>query len=95
MVSVVARMRAKEGRTRDLEKVLRELADQVRTNEPGCELYRAARSKHDSALYVVMERYADDEALATHSNAEHFRARLPEMLECCEGTPEIALFDEL
>lgn len=95
MVAVTARLRAKQGKADTLEKVLRELASQVRANEPGCELYTAARSKHDPAIYLVMERYADDEALAAHSNAEHFRALVPEMLECCEGTPEIALFDEL
>jgi quinol monooxygenase YgiN len=95
MVSVTARLRARDGQAQALEALLRELADQVRANEPGCLLYQAARSKHDPSLYLVLERYADEAALAAHSNSEHFRERVSALIELCEGTPEIALFDEL
>ena len=95
MVSVTARLRAKAGRADELEAMLRELAGEVRANEPGCALYQPARSKHDTHEFVVIERYESDDAQAAHANAEHFRERVAALIECCEGTPEIALFDEL
>ena len=80
MLSVTARLRAKKGEEAALERALCDLARQVTANEPGCLLYRAARSKHDPQLYMVIERYRDEESLAAHANAEHYRNALPVMM---------------
>jgi len=95
MLSMTALLRAKKGEEAALERVLCDLARQVAQNEPGCLLYRAARSKHDPQLYVLIERYRDEDALAAHANAEHYREAVPALMACLEGRPEIALFDEL
>ena len=95
MIAVTALLKAKRGQEDQLEHVLRELGQKVRGAEPGCLLYRAARSQHDRQLYLVIERYADEEALAAHANSEHNRDATPELMKCLEERPEISLFEEL
>jgi quinol monooxygenase YgiN len=95
MLSITARLRAKKGEEAALEHVLRELERQVSATESGCLLFRAARSKHDPQLYVLIERYRDEDALAVHANSEHYREVVPALMERLEGHPEIAIFDEL
>ena len=95
MVAVTALLRAKKGSEAALERILRELSESVREQEPDCLLYRAARSQHDPQLYVVLERYADEAALAAHANSEHYRSAISELMESLEDMPEIALFNEI
>jgi quinol monooxygenase YgiN len=95
VIAVTALFRAKRGQESQLERVLRELAQKVRDAEPGCLFYRAARSQHDRQLYLLIERYTDEEALAAHANSEHSRAATPALMECLEERPEVSLFEEL
>jgi len=95
VIAVTALLKAKRGEEDELERILRELAQKVRGAEPGCLLYRVARSQHDRQLYAVIERYTDEEALAAHANSEHNRDATPALMECLEERPEISLFEEL
>jgi len=95
MIAVTAELRVREGRQRELEDHLGKLAEQVREKEPGCHGYQLARSKHDPRLYLTIERYEDDEALAAHSHAEHYTAALKTLMDCLEEPPRVALFEEL
>jgi len=95
VIAVTARLRARRGEEEAVAAALRALTQSVRAEEPACLLYRAARSKHDPQLFVVLERYRDDAALAAHANSAHFREAVPALLDLLEGQPEIALFDEL
>jgi quinol monooxygenase YgiN len=95
VIAVTARLRAKRGEEDRLERVLRELAQKVRGAEPGCVLYQVARSQHDRQLYLLIERYTDEEALAAHANSEHNRDATPALMESLEERPEISLFEEL
>jgi quinol monooxygenase YgiN len=95
VIAVTARLRARHGEEQTLAAALRALAQAVRAEEPGCLLYRVARSKHDPQLFVVLERYRDDEALAAHANSAHYCEAVPALLDLLEERPEIALFDEL
>lgn len=95
MISVTAELKVKPGRQDDLEAQMGRLAEQVRDGEPGCRMYVFARSKHDPCLYVTLERYENDEALAAHSHAEHYTEALRGLMECLEEPPRVALFDEV
>jgi len=95
VIAVTSRLVARPGREPQLEKLLGELAAQVRSREAGCALFLAARSPHDPRIFLLIERYVDALAHAAHANAEHFAAALPDLMECLEGHPEIALFHEL
>ena len=65
-VGILATIKVKPGKEAEFETVFRELAGQVKQNEPGCLLYDLFRSKTPST-YVVMEQYANAEALAAHA----------------------------
>lgn len=95
MIALTAHMTAKEGKEADLERVLGALAEKVLANESGCKMYQLTRSKADPRSYLVIERYEDDAALAYHSNTDHFKAAIPEIMACLEAPPQIALFEEL
>ena len=90
-----AELKAKEGRQADLEAHMGRLAEQVRDEEPGCRLYVLARSRHDPRLYVTLERYDDEDALAAHSHADHYTAAIRGMMDCLEEPPRVALFEEV
>jgi quinol monooxygenase YgiN len=95
VIAVTAELRVKQGREADLEALLAGLASRVAESEPGCRLYLVTRSKHDPQLYLILERYDDDDALADHSHAEHYKRALPELMDCLEQPPRVAIFDEL
>jgi quinol monooxygenase YgiN len=95
VIAVTATLKAKPGREQDLARVVQALAQKVRANEPDCKLYQLARSKSDPALFVLLERYTDDAALARHSNTEYFKAGIGEMMALVDGRPEVRLFDEI
>ena len=45
MIAVIARLTAKEGHEQDLERTLRELAQQVLAEEPDCKLYQLCKGQ--------------------------------------------------
>ena len=95
MIAVIATLKAKEGKEEELVGVLKALGSKVLANESDCKLYQLSRSKSDPQTYVLMERYTDGAALAQHSNTEYFKAGIPNMIACCEGPPQVALYDEI
>jgi quinol monooxygenase YgiN len=95
VIAVTATLKAKAGKEQDLARAVQALAQKVRANEPDCKLYQLARSKSDPGLFVLLERYTDDAALARHSNTDYFKAGIGEMMALVDGRPEIRLFDEL
>jgi quinol monooxygenase YgiN len=95
VIAVTATLKAKAGKEQDLARAIQTLAQKVRANEPDCKLYQLARSKSDPQLFVLIERYTDDAALARHSNTDYFKAGIGEMMALVEGRPEIKLFDEI
>ena len=94
-VSVTTVLRAKPGCEAAVEAALDGLARAVRRDEAGCLLYQPVRSRHEPGHFLVFERYRDDAALAAHANAEHFRAVIPELLDCLSEPPALVLYDEL
>lgn len=95
MITVTAELRVKQGRQQVLEEHLGRLAAQVRDAEPGCRLYLVTRSKHDPQLYLILERYDDEEALSAHSHAKHYEEALRGLVDCLEEPPRLALFEEI
>lgn len=94
-IAVLATLQVAQGKEEAFEAVFRELAGQVRANEPGNLLYQVCRAKADASVYVVMELYADDAALKAHGGSEHFKAAGPKLAPCLAGRPEIQYFETL
>lgn len=63
----------------------------VRTahTEAGCDLYALHRSTDDPARFVMVEQWADADALAAHMNGEGIRALLPALGGKLSSPPQI------
>ena len=75
-VSVVARVKAKEGKGEELVAAFRPVLEQAE-KEPGTQLYILHRSNDDPDLFCVCELYADDEAFAAHSTSDAMAEAAP------------------
>ena len=90
MIALLARLKVADGKESDFERVMLELAAQVRANEPGNQLYTLVK---DDEGYAVMELYDDDEALRAHGASDHFKAAGAKFAGLMAGRPDIKRFD--
>ncbi len=61
---------AKAGEAERVAAILRQLVEPTRA-EPGCLQYDVHRDAADPQVFVLWERYVDEEALAAHTNAPY------------------------
>ncbi len=90
MIAIFARLEVAADKHAEFEKVMLELAAQVRANEPGNQLYTLVK---DAEGYAVMELYDDDAALKAHGASEHFKAAAPKFAGVITGPPKLKKFD--
>ncbi|GAA3125768.1 putative quinol monooxygenase [Planomonospora alba] len=57
--------------------------------EPGNVLIEWSKSVDDPHRYVVIEGYTDPEALAAHTDSEHFRTTMAALPDMTAGAPEM------
>jgi quinol monooxygenase YgiN len=93
MLAVVATLKTQPGKGSDFEAVFLRLAAAVRQNEPGNKLYQLTRSRTEADTYKVLELYQDDEAVAAHRAADHFREIGREMGAFMAGRPDVEILD--
>src|SRR5262245_61986893 len=74
MRTLLARYRVQPGHGDEVETTLKKMAQAVARDEPGCLLYRAARSVEEPDVFVLYEEYVDEAALLAHRETPHFRA---------------------
>ena len=74
LLTVVARLRAANGKADALAAMLVGQAAVVRAAEPGCLVYRPHRSTRDPDVFVFYETYADEAAFEVHRTAPHLAA---------------------
>lgn len=86
-VAVIARLNVAEGKEAEFEKVMLELARQVREKEPGNQLYELCRDEKGN--YLMMELYDSADALKAHGESEHFKAAGAKFAGLMAGRPEI------
>lgn len=94
-IGVIATLKVQAGKGAEFEGVFRELAGQVRANEPGNTLYQVFKSKKEENTYVVMEIYQDQAALESHGKSDHFKAAGPKLGPTLAGRPDVAYFDSV
>ena len=94
MLAIVATIKVKPGAGPQFEAVANELVAKVRANEPGCKLYALHRAEAPDT-YVFLERYADEAAVETHRQTEHFKSIGRRMGEFMAGRPEITRLTEV
>lgn len=74
MRALLARYNAEPGSGDVVAATLRDMAEVVAREEPGCVTYHAARSIEDPDVFVLYEEYRDQAALLEHRETPHFKA---------------------
>lgn len=94
-IGVIATLKVLPGKGGDLEAVFKDLAAEVRANEPGNRFYELCKSRTEADTYVVMEMYEDQAAIETHGKSGHFRKAGPGIGACLAGRPDIKYLDSV
>ena len=92
-LGVIATLTIAEGKNNEFEKIFTELSAQVNEKESGCHFFQVHKSRKDPQVYVVLEQYANQEALDAHGKTDYFRSLGKQMGGCMAGAPEIELLD--
>jgi quinol monooxygenase YgiN len=92
VIAVVATIEVKEGKEAEFEAVMKNLADKVRSNEPGTTHYQVCKSAQ-GPTYVVLENYTDQDAFTHHTTTAYFKEASPKMGACMAGAPKIDFFE--
>jgi quinol monooxygenase YgiN len=87
MLAVIAKLNVAQGKEAEFEAHMLGLAEQVRANEPGNDMYTLCKDAEGN--YIVLELYKDEEALAAHGQSEHFKAAGAGFKGLMAGAPDI------
>lgn len=93
MIALVAKFQVKEGNIDTVIQALQEMAPLVEELEPDCSLYTVNRSREDSNLILLYERYADMEAIAFHRETPHFKEIIEDRVAPLLESREREFFD--
>jgi quinol monooxygenase YgiN len=97
VLTVVAKIRAAQGKGDALAALLKEQVAAVMKAEPGCLVYRPHRSTKDPDVFVFYEQYKDDAAFDAHRKAPHLAAyrERREKERLTQGAAEVEIFRSL
>ncbi|MFQ3246257.1 MAG: quinol monooxygenase YgiN [Arenicella sp.] len=94
-IGVTAKLRVQPGKNDEFEALFKQLEEAVNSNEDGCNFYALHQSREDPLLYMVLEQYADEDALAAHAKTEYYKRIGAELGSCVSAAPEVELFDSV
>jgi quinol monooxygenase YgiN len=92
MLTVIAKVRAKPGRERDVERELRALVAPTRA-EKGCINYDLHVSHQDARVFMFHENWTDRTALDAHAASPHMIAWREKQGDMLAHGVEISLFE--
>ena len=84
LLSVVATMRAKEGKEQELRELLESLIEPTRA-EDGCHTYALHQGAQDPSVFVFYENWTSQDHLDAHLSTPHLQAALPRIPELLDG----------
>lgn len=90
-LTVVARVRAKQGKEAEVQRALLGLVGPTRT-EAGCLNYDLHQSHDDPALFLFYENWTSQAHLDAHLQTAHIQAVLARAEELLAEPPEIKFF---
>lgn len=94
MLTVIAILKAKEGREKDMEEALKKVVPQVAAEE-GTLAYALHRAKKDPTKFLFYEKYTGKEALAAHSSTPYFMEMFGAVGDMLDGNPSIEIYEEI
>ena len=94
-VTLIARIKAKQGSEKELEDAFRDMIKKVRAAEPGCLTYVLHKSNQDPTMFVWYETYTDDAAFASHRKTDHMKEMGGRIKDLLDGAPQLEFLEEL
>ncbi|MGH7986212.1 MAG: putative quinol monooxygenase [Candidatus Binataceae bacterium] len=94
-VTLIAKIKAKQGSEQKLEEAFRDMIKKVRANEPGCQAYVLHRAEKDPTQFVWYEVYQDQAAFDNHRKTEHMKEMGQRIAELLDGRPQLEMLTEL
>ena len=67
MITLIATLKIKEGKTQDAINALKEIVPKIKASEPGCMAYIPHTIRGDEGTIIFYEKYSDKDALKLHS----------------------------
>lgn len=95
MITVIAKLKAREGKEALLAETCALLAGEVREKEKDCLMYIPHVSLKSPAEIVFVEKYANQEAFDNHRQTPYFKAASGKFKELLDGPPEVNILKEL
>jgi quinol monooxygenase YgiN len=92
MLVVIAKIKAKAGKERELAEVLGKFPAPTR-REAGCIQYDLHVDRDDPSSFVFYERWADEAALAAHLKTPHITAGFAAMDALIDGPAVIGKYN--
>ena len=94
MLVVVASLKAKKGNEQEMEDLLRWMIPNVDA-EVGALVYVLHRSKKDPRIFLMFEKFRDENALSQHTLTQYYRELTKKIGPLLDGKPSIEIYEEL
>ena len=94
-IGVIAKLQVIEGKNQEFETAFKQLAETVNASEDGCLFYAFHQSRDDAQTYIVLEQYADEQALKDHGKTEHYKNFGRQASSFIAAPPQIELMDSI
>ncbi|KAM5452461.1 hypothetical protein MaudCBS49596_003279 [Microsporum audouinii] len=93
-VHIVAILRPKPGKQDEVARILAETAEKVKANEPGALTYYGLNVRKSNEI-IVVEKYANMDAVKVHGGSEHFKAWSRAVAPLLEGPADVKLASQV
>jgi len=94
-VTLIAKIKAKQGSQDQLEAAFHDMIRKVRVAEPGCQAYILHKSNDDPTQFVWYETYTDQAAFDNHRRTEHMKEMQTRIANLLEGRAQVEMLTEL
>ncbi|MCK9363798.1 MAG: antibiotic biosynthesis monooxygenase [Syntrophales bacterium] len=94
MITLIAKMKIKEGKMDEAAELFKELVKKVR-EEKGTVSYAVCRNGAEPDTLTISERYQDMEAIQAHSSSSYFKEFSRTIAPLLDGKPAISLLEEI
>ena len=95
MITLVAKLKAVEGKQDELKKALTTMVEAVKANEPGVPTYSLHTSNDDPTLFLFYEQYADADAQEAHGKTDHMKAFGATLGGLLDGRPVLEHYTQI
>lgn len=93
MIGVIATFEVQAGKQAEFETVAKDLMAKVKGSESGCLTYQLYKRQGSDTTYVLMEQYANAEALEEHTKTDYYKAVGAKFTPCLAGRPIVQKLD--